>query len=138
MPTPLDHVPLDLLVPLAVGLAVAAGLALLRARGWLPAPRAAAAASTADAAPPAGSASAQPADGTGDAWSRAEELTASALSGAERVEACRDRALRQVDAAEYALNELLDELRTVMPDAARDRVPAAEEAGALAGKRAAA
>lgn len=50
-----------------------------------------------------------------DHWARATGVITAAISGLERVQGFQLSAARQVDAAEYALQHLLEELSAAMP-----------------------
>jgi hypothetical protein len=50
-----------------------------------------------------------------DRWTRATGAISAAIAGCGRVERLQDAALSQIDAADYALQHLLEELSTAMP-----------------------
>jgi hypothetical protein len=58
-----------------------------------------------------------------DHWGRASGVISAAISGLERVQEFQFTATRQLDAAEYALQHLMEELSAVMPLQVADGAP---------------
>jgi len=73
-----------------------------------------------------------------DRWTRATGAISAAISGCGRVERLHDAALSQIDAADYTLQHLLEELSTAMPilpadgSALRDLLATVEKGEAVA------